>query len=286
MKTSIVVLVLLLSACGSKEVERESARKLAIQVPPALAMAPPVMKEVFSYAPSDNEPESETSGDLIMKRADVRFQVENVETNTKNIEKLVSAHKGLVSRQNLSTATEQISNEITIRVPSSAFVSLLDDLAKESKFVDYKRIASENVTEEYEDIQTRLKTKKEVRDRYIDILKTKAKTVEDILKAEEHIRVLQEEIEAKEGRLNFLKTRVAMSEVNLEIYQKVIYKESPTLIEKPYIAKVREALGNGWSLITSLSLFIINSWPVLILISMIFWAWRRRRRRLMVEEAI
>jgi len=280
----MAILVLLLSACGSKEVEQRPA--------PILAMAPPSIQAEASYelpesyAPSDKKLEEENSSDLIMKRADIRFQVENVETNTKNIEKLVSARKGLISRQNLSTATEQISNDITIRVPSSAFSALLGDLSKESKFVDYKRVASQNVTEEYEDIQTRLKTKKEVRDRYVEILKTKAKTVEDILKAEEHIRVLQEEIEAKEGRHNFLKSRVSMSEINLEIYQKVIYKETPSLLEKPYIAKVGEALGNGWSLITSLSLFIINSWPVLILISIVFWAWRRRRRRMIAEEAV
>jgi len=272
----------------------EEHRQWLIEQRPAsiLAKAPPTIQEeasyelADSYTPSDKKLEEEKSEDLIMKRADVRFQVENVETNTKNIEKLVLARKGPISRQNLSTATEQISNDITIRVPSSAFSALLYDLSKESKFVDYKRVASQNVTEEYEDIQTRLKTKKEVRDRYVEILKTKAKTVEDILKAEEHIRVLQEEIEAKEGRHNFLKSRVSMSEINLEIYQKVIYKETPSLLEKPYIAKVGEALGNGWSLITSLSLFIINSWPVLILISIVFWAWRRRRRRMIAEEAV
>jgi len=284
MKPVIAILVLLLSACGSKEAERKSEPMREL----ASAMAPPRKESVILYdAVLKNEsPENETSGDLIMKRAAVRFQVENVEANTKNIEQLVAKHKGLIARQNMSTAAEEISNDIIIRVPSSRFEALLVDLVKESKFLDYKRIGSENVTEEYEDIQTRLKTKKEVRDRYIEILKTKAKTVEDILTAEEHIRVLQEEIEAKEGRLNYLKSRVSMSEISLDIYQKVIYKEAPSLMEKPYIAKVDEAVKNGWSLITSLSLFIVNSWPVLILISLIFWAWRRRRRRLIVEEAM
>lgn len=278
MKPAIAIMVLLLSACGSKEGEQDKV---------AAVMAPPVMKEAVSYEMvSRNETADKNPEDLIMKRADVRFQVKNVEANTKNIEKLVSARRGLIARENLSTATEAISNEITIRVPASAFEALLDDLGKEAQFVDYKRVASQNVTEEYQDIQTRLRTKKEVRDRYVEILKTKAKTVEDILKAEAHIGELQEEIEAKEGRLQFLKTRVSMSEINLEIYQKVIYKETPALLETPYVAKVGEALGNGWGLITSFSLLMINTWPVLILVSTIYWAWRRRRQRLMAEESV
>lgn len=292
MRSLIIVLVLLSAACGSKEKHQVLAPVLAMKAaPPAVSMETGSVsmetsyETVPSYTSSDKKAENENSGDLIMKRADVRFQVENIETNTKNIEKLVSSHKGLIARQNLSTATAELSNQITIRVPSSAFETLLDDLSKESQFVNYKRISSENVTEEYEDIQTRLKTKKEVRDRYVEILKTKAKTVEDILKAEEHIRVLQEEIEAKEGRLNFLKSRISMSEINLEIYQKVIYKEAPPLIVKTYIAQVGEAAENGWSLITSFSLFIVNGWPGLILFSIIFWAWRRKRRKLMAEEA-
>lgn len=277
MKVLIAIVIMMLSACGSKETEHGYTQAM---------MVPPAIKQAVSYEMANNEQADKNPEDLIMKRADVRFQVKNVEVITKKIAKLVSARNGLIARENLSTASEGISNEITIRVPSPAFEALLDDLSKESQFVDYKRIASENVTEEYEDIQVRLKTKKEVRDRYVEILKTKAKTVEDILKAEEHIRMLQEEIEAKEGRLNFLKSRVSMCEINLEIYQKVIYKAAPTLLEKPYIARVVEALGNGWSFITSLSLFIINSWPALILISISYWAWRSRRRRLIAEEPI
>lgn len=287
MKPLIVILILFLSACEAKE-EQQPALAISKMAIPETAVrneASYVLADSYT-APSDKDDDEKMSSDLVMKRADVRFQVENVEANTRNIEKLVLAHKGLIARQNLSTATESISNDITIRVPSSAFEALLEDLRKESKFVDYKRIASENVTEEYEDIQTRLRTKKEVRNRYVDILRTKAKTVEDVLKAEEHIRVLQEEIESKEGRLNFLKSRVSMSEINLEIYQKVVYKEAPPLIEKTYTTQAREALGNGWSLIRSFSLFVINGWPGLVLFSLIFWAWRRRGRRLIAEEAL
>ena len=70
-----------------------------------------------------------------------------------------------------------------------------------------KNVSVQDVTEEYLDIEARLKTKKEVEARYIEILKSKTKTVEDVLKAEEQIRIIREEIEAREGRLNYLKNQ-------------------------------------------------------------------------------
>jgi len=68
------------------------------------------------------------------------------------------------------------------------FDAFLTAIEAESIYTDYKNINSNDVTEEFTDITIRLKTKKEVRDRYIDILRNKAKTVKDILDAEDKIR--------------------------------------------------------------------------------------------------
>ena len=72
-------------------------------------------------------------------------------------------------------------------------------------FLDKEDITSNDVTAEFVDIESRLKTKKEVRNRYITILKTKTGKVKDIIQAEEAIRKITEEIEVKEGSfcLNF-----------------------------------------------------------------------------------
>lgn len=276
MKLPIAILILFAFACDFRE--HEQVKMVAA---PSL-MAPPVpihydMAE--SVAEPSDESSNEYSGELIMKSANFRFQVDDVEKSTKNIEKLTSAYNAFIANENFSTDINEKSNGIIIRVPSSLFQALLEELSKESLFIDYRRIVSQNVTEEYRDISTRLKTKKEVRDRYTEILKTKAKTVEDILKAEEHIGVLQEEIESKEERIKFLQSRVSMSEINLDIYQKVIYKETPTLVEKTYGTKFTQALSNGWLIITSTSLYIISCWPLLIVGILVLWWWRMLRRK-------
>jgi hypothetical protein len=115
-----------------------------------------------------------------------------------------------------------------------------------------------------------LKTKKEVRERYIDILRNKAGTVKDVIQAEDAIREITEEIEAKEGRLRYLKNQVNLSTITLTIYQKVNFKEEPEIYEKPYFKKFVEALKNGWSIITIVVLFLANIWPILLIIGFIY----------------
>lgn len=220
---------------------------------------------------NDQSENSQTeSRSFIIKTANYKFQVENVDSSTKRIERLVVPYKAFIADMNLVATSSEVSNNLVIRVPSQNFEELIETLGKEALFTNFKRISADDVTEEFVDIESRLKTKKEVRDRYVDILKSKAKTVADVLKAEEQIRILQEEIEAKEGRLKFLQSRVSMSTINLEIYQQVDYKETPDTYEKPYVIQAKQGLSNGWTLVTTLTLFLINIWPIVIVAVLIY----------------
>lgn len=219
----------------------------------------------------------------IIKTANYRIQVKDVETSSRKANELAGKHGGYISESALTNSSYEITNAITIRVPASRFDSLLGDLGGEAIFTQYKRISSQDVTEEYVDITTRLKTKKEVRDRYVDILRNKAKTVADVLQAEEQIRVIQEEIEAKEGRLRYLKDQVGMSTIHLELYQEIEYRPEPTVFRESFWSKLLTGLKNGWHLAQGIVLFFINIWPVVILGALIWWKrrwiWSKLRRK-------
>lgn len=219
---------------------------------------------------SPNEPIAPAQRKII-KTADYRIQVENVDESTANAKEIVEANGGYITSMNQSNSTYEINNDISIRVPGESFEKLLDALGKDAIFVNHKRINSKDVTEEFVDIQTRLKTKKDVRDKYIELLRNKAKTVEDVLKAEEAIRVLQEEIESKEGRLKYLKSQVSLSTINLSIYQRVEHKNAPATYTITFFDKVKSGFKNGWSLLTGLIIALINIWPFLILFGVLYW---------------
>ncbi len=234
---------------------------------------------------SDDPTQTPSKQRRIIKTGQLRMQVENVEENTETVKTLVEQYNGYISSQNLTNTSYEIQHNFIIRVPFDQFEPLMDALAAEAIYVKQRSVNAQDVTEEFVDIETRLKTKKAVRDRYVEILRTKAKTVEEILKAEEAIRVVQEEIEAREGRLNYLKDQTALSTINLNVYQRVEYQPEPSTYRKSFFDRMLTSLQNGWELVQTLFLGLISIWPLLIILAILVWQRKRifRRRRRNVD---
>ncbi|MBI1226895.1 MAG: DUF4349 domain-containing protein [Bacteroidetes bacterium] len=231
----------------------------------------------------NSQPEPVKIPRQIIKTANYRIQVKDVNASSRNATNLATKHGGYVSDSELTNSSYETTNTLTIRVPANQFDSLLDDLGSEAIFTQYKRINSHDVTEEYVDITTRLKTKIAVRDRYVDILRTKAKTVKDVLDAEEQIRIIQEEIEAKEGRLRYLKDQVGMSTIRLELYQAIEYRPEPNAFHESFWSKLSGGLKNGWELMQGLVIGLVSIWPLVLLFVLFLWKrrwiWGKIRRR-------
>ncbi len=98
---------------------------------------------------------------------------------------------------------------MVIRVSNSDFENLLQEVSSDVKYFDQKEISSEDVTEQFIDIEARLKAKKELENCYLELLK-KANKISEILEIEKELVVIREEIESKQGQLNYLQNKVAM----------------------------------------------------------------------------
>lgn len=209
----------------------------------------------------------------MIKKADYKFEVENVDETTLKVHELAEEFSGFVANMNLSTSATSMTNRMTVRVMNEQFEPLLNALSKEAVFVYHKRITSQDVTEQYVDLESRLNVKKEVKKRYTDMLRNNAKTLEQVLHAEEKIRVLQEEIESKEGRLRLLSDQVSLSEIQLEISQQVEYQDKLEIHNKTFAEKATNNFLNGWNSILSVGLGALNYWHFGLLIG-IFWIGR------------
>ncbi len=230
----------------------------------------------LEFDDSEQQSSSDFESDRkVIKTAEIRFQVKDLNSTTNEIKRISENYSGSIANMSQVNNNYEISNHITVRIPSEKLDSFLAEVEKESIFTNYKRISAQDVTEEFLDITTRLNTKKEVRNRYIEILRDKAKSVEDILNAEEKIRVIQEEIESIEGRIKYINNKAALSTININIYQEVEYVSKPNVYKKPFITKVKEGFSNGWSLIVNIVIGLINIWPI-ILIFIIFLIFRRK----------
>lgn len=214
----------------------------------------------------------------IIRSASVKYKVNDVKLITKKIRNIVALQNGYISDLRFSNNLYQKENRFTIKVPHDSFDFIMDSIPQFANFIDFENITSRDVTEEYIDIQTRLKTKLEIKERYESILRKRAKTVEDILATEEKLRVLQEEIEASQGRLNYLTNKVSLSTIEVNLYESVEYKDEPTSYSQTFLSKVKNGFSFGWDLIANIFISIIYIWPLLLIAFTVFLFFKRKKK--------
>ncbi len=215
----------------------------------------------------------------IIKSAHVRYKVNMVKNATGQINRMLQQFNGYISDQRFQNTVYQIENRFTIKVPEQHFDVLMDSLVQVAEFVDYENITTQDITEEYIDLKSRLKTKLEVKQRYETILRQRAKTVKDILATEERLGVIQEEIEATQGRLNYLTNKVSYSTIQVDLYETVDYKETPESYTRTFFSKTKEGFSFGWKLIESIVLGIIYIWPLILMGVLLFFIIRKKLRK-------
>ena len=142
----------------------------------------------------------------------------------------------------------------------------------------YKEIEARDVTDQFIDLETRLENKRNYLKRYNDLL-IKANSIKEILEIEEKIRALEEEIENTTGKLKYLSDLVAYSTLDLTISKQKNFKYHPTKRDK-FSEKLKQSLSKGWFGFVDFFLFIINIWPLWIIITLIFYLWKKYKMKI------
>lgn len=222
----------------------------------------------------------------IIKNANIGVEVGSYSDYRIKMDSLINTLNGYISNDNLDKSDYSINCNLTIRIPATNFDRFINLLEKGTEKLLYKNISAKDVTEEFVDIEARLKTKKEVEKRYRELL-AKAKNIKEILEVEEKLRILREEIEAREGRLNYLKKQMSYSTIQLQITQKLDYKYEP-IKEKNFFQRLWKSLDKGWKGLVAFLLFLVRIWPVILIGYITFYYIRRirRKKKLKREEEI
>lgn len=264
----------MLSSCGSKSSSSDVG--LAKEESAAIALSEPSsVSETAKFTPPSVSEESSGSNysstvtikipSKIKKTADLNITVDDYKKARIEIEKIVKSGNGYIGSENEQNSTYSITNDMVIRVVNKDFDAMVTKLLTIASNVNSKNISAEDVTAEFVDIQSRLKSKKEIEKRYVDILQ-KASKVSDILEIEEKIGEIREEIEAKEGELKLLSDQVDYSTININFHQEFEY--TPT--DKPgFFGRLGTAFGNGWSGFLSFVVGMVYAWPLWVIIGLI-----------------
>ena len=230
------------------------------------------MTEEGISTPAIKEKNSETIERKLIKEGRVEFETNSLNSTREIIFEAVNNYKGYVSSDQEYQSPGQISNTITIRVPSDNFDNLLRDATQGVERFVSKDIFVNDVTEEFLDIQVRIKTMKELEQRYVELLK-QTKNVIEILEIEKQIGLLRPEIESIEKRLEYIKDRVSFSTLTMTIYESI-----PKATE--FEQKFKNGFRNGWNNLIWFFVVLINIWPFIFIgLGLIFGIKVYRKRK-------
>ena len=198
----------------------------------------------------------------IIKTANLTLELKNYSAFNSALHINLKRYGAYIASEQQNETGYKIENIITIKVPVTEFDNLIDALpTAESKILE-KRITSEDVTGEVVDTKGRIEAKKQIRDRYYDLLK-QAKNMKEILEVQTEINALQESIEAGSGRVQFLSQQAAYSTINLTYFQVINPAVQPDTTPN-FFMKFLQAFNNGTSIITGFILLVVTFWPVFL----------------------
>ncbi|CAN5441294.1 DUF4349 domain-containing protein [soil metagenome] len=220
--------------------------------------------------------------DKIIKTGNMSMEVEEYHKAMQEINDKVKAAQGYISNQNEQRSDYRITNSLSIRVPNQNFDVVVNGIGDVAKKLIFKNVNMQDVSEEYTDVAARLKTKKEVEQRYLDILKS-AKTIKDILEVESQLKYIREEIESATARLKFMDDRVSYSTISVEMYQEFVFN-APAPLQAVFGSKLLDSIIMGWNGLLALIIGLVRIWPMMLVVAVVLFILFRKWRRGMVTS--
>lgn len=294
----ILAIVVLTVGCGAMSAPEPmysmggaDERAAAPEPAPAPAMPDVEMEEVSVSATQDV-----VSDRMIVRTANLSLLVEDTEETLETIERLADQLEGYVSDLQTWRQDDQLAGIVTLRVPASSFDQARERIKDLAVEVESENVSGQDVTEEYVDLEARLRNLEVAEEELLELLDSAQEThknAESILAIYREITNVRQQIEQITGRMNYLENASSLATLTVSL--------TPEKIDEPVVepgweplSRARDALR---TLVNALKLLVdVLIWVVLfflplaavlclplVLVWLIWYLWRRRKRRKRTE---
>ena len=211
----------------------------------------------------------------IIRNGTMSLEVKDYSKYYRVIKEIVQREGGYIAEENQQQSEYRVENSILIKVPVAQFEETMDLISAGTgnESVQERTISSQDVTTEVVDTKSRIEAKKEVRLRYLELLK-QAKSMKDILEVQSEINGIQEQMEMASGRVNYLNHASAYSTINLKFYQ-LLGAAPPAEKEPSFATNIFSAFLSGWQFIKAIIVGVVSIWPMWFLVFLVWVAYKR-----------
>jgi hypothetical protein len=230
----------------------------------------------------------------LVKSADMRFKVKNVQQTAEKITALTVKHNGMVMHHQMESSAQgsqdyrisgdsvrrvsafNTNEDMTIKVPSDKLEDFMYQVAHMGTHVALSKMDIEDKSLDYLSAKLKLKSRKEL----VDQQKKGKVTIKNPL----NVLLLKDDM--VDGQIDNLKIDAAVkfSVINLNFYesntiiQETIANDDPAAYQLPFGKRLYNSLAYGWFMFTELILALTNLW-VFVLAAIGIWMLFRYYKR-------
>lgn len=220
----------------------------------------------------------------LIYRANLTMEVEDYNKAQTDLRNLIHLSGGYILQFADNKSTSELGGSFTVKIPSGGFMSFINEMEK-IKHIDFQRsMQGTDVTEEYVDLEARLKAKKVVEARLLAFME-KATGADDLVRFSSELGAVQEEMERIQGRIRYLDQNVALSTIELRMYQRLEPASAQSKDGQPFWERMTGTMQSStefvFDFLQRLVLFIAGALPVLAILAVFglpaYWIVRKSR---------
>jgi len=273
----IVILVVTAVACASSP---QGIAPPPDSAPIPAPMSPGQSGEDESYKDAGAGTLAPTEERMIVRSGDMSLVVEGVVGARDKIAHLAASYGGYVVSSQISGEEREMRGYISIRVPDEKFEVALAELRDLAVRVISESTNSQDVTEEYVDLESRLKNAQATESQYLALLQ-QAENVEDILRIYERLSQVRSEIEQIKGRMQYLERTSSMSLISVSLRPQTTAKplvRAGWNIVEIFKSAIRGLVIAG-QVIGAIAIFLLIFSPIWgTILGIILWRIRKRKK--------
>jgi hypothetical protein len=310
MKTPVIPLIALLifsiscSTQGDKATntpEAGAARLQTTQVPGSQAQNQEAASynsstQKVSLSDADNaERTSEAADRKIIRNADITMEVASTTDAQHRVTSIAESHGGFVvtseakQRENIDPAKRTLDIKLVVRVPSNRFGVTLDEIKQLAGNLSEANVTGQDVTEDFIDLEARIKTQKALEVQFLEIMKQAGK-VADAMEVQRQIAEVRTDIEKLEGRKRFLENRSSLSTITVNIHAPKVIAVNAT----GFGHTLRDAVSDSLDLASGMLVFFVRTvivmMPILVFVvlpsGLVLRYLMRRAKRVRLAQAL
>jgi hypothetical protein len=301
MKKNLIALSLILSfslvaACGSAAPQMrapESAPMEGVAVSDMAFESEEAVSPGGSTFSADRASQNQVEQRLVIRNANLTMVVENPAASVAEISSLADSMGGFVVSSNVFESTFEQNvratrASITVRIPAEQLNEALAEIKAGAVEVRSENISGQDVTQEYTDLQSRLRNLEAAEEELREIMGSLTKA-EDVLRVYESLRQVREEIEVIKGRIQYFEQSARLSAVTIDLLPDVVSQPLQIGRWQPQ-GTAKEALETvirAFQFLADAGIWlVILVLPILLVLSLPFWVirWIVIRRRSKKEQ--